>query len=103
MDCFSVDKTILNGYVDDTTEILPDSFSPQPYGVAVKKGNTGLLSVVDDTITAMRADGSLDELVSKWTLPAVDWATVDQMGVDLWAAAEALAANPTDTPAPTTK
>ncbi|NLI22830.1 MAG: transporter substrate-binding domain-containing protein [Clostridiales bacterium] len=103
VDCFSVDKSILNGYVDDTTEILPDSFSPQPYGIAVKKGNTGLLAVVDDTIAAMRADGSLDTLVAGWTLPAVDWAVVDEMSVTLWEAAAALAANPTDTPAPTTK
>ncbi len=100
VDCFSVDKSILNGYVDDTTEILPDSFSPQPYGVAMKKGNLGLLAVVDETIAALRADGTLDELVAKWTLPAVDWAIVDQYGVDLWAAAADLAANPTPSPTP---
>ncbi len=100
VDCFSVDKSILNGYVDDTTEILPDSFSPQPYGVAMKKGNVGLLAIVDETIAALRADGTLDELVSKWTLPAVDWAIVDQYGVDLWAAAAELAANPTPSPTP---
>ena len=100
VDCFSVDKSILNGYVDDTTEILPDSFSPQPYGVAMKKGNTGLLAIVDETIAALRADGTLDELVAKWTLPAVDWAIVDQYGVDLWAAAAELAANPTPSPTP---
>ena len=92
IDCFSVDKSILNGYVDDTTELLADSFAAQPYGIALKKGNTGLLSVVDDTIAAMRADGSLDTMVSKWSLPAVDWAKVDEFGVTLWEAAAELAA-----------
>lgn len=100
IDCFSVDKSILNGYVDDTTEILADSFSPQPYGVAMKKGNVGLLAVVDETIASLRAAGTLDEMVAAWSLPAVDWAIVDQYGVDLWAAAAELAANPTPTPAP---
>ena len=98
--CFSVDKAILMGYLDDTTVLLPDSFSAQPYGVALKKGNTGLLTIVDDTIAALRADGSMDATVTKWNLPAVDWAVVDQYGVDLWAAAAELAANPTPTPAP---
>lgn len=100
IDCFSVDKSILNGYVDDTTEILADSFSPQPYGVAMKKGNVGLLAVVDETIAALRAAGTLDEMVAKWTLPTVDWSIVDQYGVDLWAAAAELAANPTPSPTP---
>ena len=99
IDCFSVDKAILMGYLDDTTVLLSDSFAAQPYGVAVKKGNLGLLAIVDETIAAMRADGSMDALVTKWNLPAVDWTVVDQYGTDLWAAAAELAANPTPTPA----
>ena len=99
--CFSVDKAILMGYLDDTTVLLPDSFAAQPYGVAVKKGNEGLLAVADATIAAMRTDGSMDALVATWNLPTVDWSVVDKYGVDLWAAAAELAANPTDTPAPT--
>lgn len=99
--CFSVDKAILMGYLDDTTVLLSDSFAAQPYGVAVKKGNEGILAVADATIAAMRADGSMDALVATWNLPTVDWSVVDKYGVDLWAAAAELAANPTDTPAPT--
>ena len=89
--CFSVDKAILMGYLDDSTILLPDSFSAQPYGVAVKKGNTGLLAVVDDTIAAMRADGSMDALVAKNNLVAVDWSEVDTYSEVLWAAAAELA------------
>ncbi len=96
--CFSVDKAILMGYLDDTTVLLPDSFSAQPYGVAVKKGNAGLLAVVNDTIASMRADGSLDAMVTANNLAPVDWAAVDAYDV-LWdQAAELAAATPTPAP-----
>ncbi len=89
--CFSVDKAILMGYLDDTTVLLSDSFAAQPYGIALKKGNEGLLTVVNDTIAAMRADGSLDELVAKNSLAPVDWAEVDAYD-SLWDEAAALEA-----------
>ncbi|MDR3051671.1 MAG: transporter substrate-binding domain-containing protein [Oscillospiraceae bacterium] len=89
--CFSVDKAILMGYLDETVELLPDSFASQPYGVALKKGNAGLLKLVDDKIAAIRTDGTADGLVSKWNLPAVDWAEVDAYGASIWAEAEELA------------
>lgn len=93
--CFSVDKAILMGYMDDTTVLLPDSFAAQPYGVAMKKGNVGLLALVDETIAAMRADGTLDGLVSKNNLTAVNWDEVDAYDT-LWAEAEALMAAPSN-------
>src|SRR5262249_17921872 len=40
VECFSTDGSILQGYVDDSTVILPDRFSPQNYGVTTKKSNT---------------------------------------------------------------
>ncbi|GHU83816.1 amino acid ABC transporter substrate-binding protein [Clostridia bacterium] len=92
VDCFSVDKAILMGYVDDTVVLLPDSFASQPYGVALKKGNEGLLAVVNGLIADLRASGELDTLVAKWNLVAIDWAEVDGYGESIWAEAEALAA-----------
>jgi putative glutamine transport system substrate-binding protein len=67
VDCFSVDTSILGGYMDKTTVILPDRFSPQNYGVASKKGNDGLAAVVNETITSLKA-GQLDKLIKKWKL-----------------------------------
>lgn len=90
--CFSVDKAILMGYVDDTVVLLSDSFASQPYGVAIKKGNTGLLAVADDTIAAMRADGSLDAIVAEWNLPAINWDEIDAFAESIWTEAEALEA-----------
>jgi putative glutamine transport system substrate-binding protein len=82
--CFSVDKAILMGYVDDNTVLLPDSFESQPYGVAMKKGNAGLLSFVDSKLAAMRASGELDQLVAKWELTPVDWTQIDDFSKTLW-------------------
>lgn len=89
--CFSVDKAILMGYLDDTVELLPDSFASQPYGVAIKTGNEGLLALVDAKIAAMRESGAMDELVATWNLPKVDWAEVDDYATSLWAEAALLA------------
>jgi putative glutamine transport system substrate-binding protein len=66
--CFSVDGSILMGYLDDSTVILPDSFSPQEYGIATKKGNDGLAKLVNDTINEMKKNGEIDKLITKWGL-----------------------------------
>ncbi|SDE91305.1 transporter substrate-binding domain-containing protein [Sporomusa acidovorans] len=68
IDCFSVDAAILFGYLDDSTVILADRFSPQQYGVASKKSNTALAKQVNDTISEMKANGELDKLIQKWGL-----------------------------------
>jgi putative glutamine transport system substrate-binding protein len=88
--CFSVDKAILMGYVDDSTVLLPDAFESQPYGIAMKKGSAGLLAFVDSKLAAMRAAGEIDALVTKWELTPVDWAQVDGYAESLWAEAAKL-------------
>ncbi len=68
IDCFSVDRAILSGYVNDSNHILPDRFSEQEYGVASAKENTGLATLVDDKVNAMIADGSMKTLQDEWGL-----------------------------------
>lgn len=68
VDAFSVDGAILAGYVDDKTTILPDRFSPQDYGIASKKGNDGLAKLVNETVTEMKKNGELENLLKKWGL-----------------------------------
>ncbi|RNL46970.1 transporter substrate-binding domain-containing protein [Paraeggerthella hongkongensis] len=68
VDAFSVDRSILNGYLDDSTMLLTTQFAPQEYGVATKKSNVELAAQVDDAIAAMQADGTLDELYARWGL-----------------------------------
>ncbi|ORM90139.1 ABC transporter substrate-binding protein [Pantoea cypripedii] len=45
----------------------PESVSPIAFGV--KKGNEALLAKIDSALTAMKADGSLDKLKAKWSMP----------------------------------
>ncbi len=68
VDCFSVDTSILGGYMDKTTMLLPERFSPQDYGVAIKLGNDGLTAAVDQTIKEMLKSGQIDKLIKKWKL-----------------------------------
>jgi putative glutamine transport system substrate-binding protein len=68
VDCFSVDKAILLGYVEDSVTILPDLFNPQPYGAALKKGNTELLNVVNGVLDEMEKSGELSRLLEKYHL-----------------------------------
>lgn len=68
VDCFSVDGSILAGYLDKTTEILPDRFSPQDYGIATKKGNDGLAKIINDTVDEMKKSGDLDKLIKNGVL-----------------------------------
>jgi len=41
-------------------------FAPEHYGIAVKKGNTALLSKLNQGLAAIKADGSYDRLVAKY-------------------------------------
>ncbi len=68
VDGFSVDVAILSGYVDKSTVILPERFSPQNYGVASKKSNEGLAALVNETIVGLKNSGQLDKLIKKWKL-----------------------------------
>ncbi|MBL1230555.1 transporter substrate-binding domain-containing protein [Enterococcus sp. BWB1-3] len=68
IDAFSVDKSILTGYVDDDTEILADGFSPQEYGIATKKSSSDLNDYLNNLIEKWQEDGSLDEIYTTWNL-----------------------------------
>lgn len=68
VDCFSVDGSILAGYVDDTTMILDEYFSPQEYGVASKKSNTELANKVDEIIKSLLSSGEMDQLIATWDI-----------------------------------
>jgi len=66
VDAFAVDKSILLGYVDDKSEILPDAFAPQDYGIVTKKTNTSLAEYINKFVDD---NGALfKELETKWEL-----------------------------------
>lgn len=66
VDVFSVDRAILAGYNDDTTEILPDRFAEQEYGVASKLDNKGLAELVNGVVTDLKDSGKMDEMLKGW-------------------------------------
>lgn len=47
-------------------KVVQEIPSGEKLGIAVKKGNTSLLTVVDDTLTGMDKDGKMSELKKKW-------------------------------------
>lgn len=68
IDCFSVDRAILSGYVNDNNMILEDRFAEQEYGVASAKENTGLAELVDTKVTALLEDGTIDAMIEEWEI-----------------------------------
>lgn len=68
VDAFSVDRSILQGYLDDTTMLLDAQFAPQEYGIASKKSNVELAESIDGALADMMSDGTLDTLTEKWGL-----------------------------------
>lgn len=68
VDAFSVDKSILTGYLTDDSVILEEGFSPQDYGVASKKGTDGLTEFINEMLTEMASNGEMDALLSTWNL-----------------------------------
>lgn len=80
VDAFSVDRSILNGYVDNSTTLLDAQFAPQEYGVATKKSNTELADQVDAAIAGMQDDGTLAALQQRWGLSTETPADEDEGG-----------------------
>ncbi|MDO4667419.1 MAG: transporter substrate-binding domain-containing protein [Streptococcus sp.] len=68
IDAFSVDKSILSGYVSSKTEILDYSFKSADYGLVTKKSNTELNDYIDQLVVKWKADGSLQKLYDKYHL-----------------------------------
>ena len=63
VDGFAADSSILTSYLDDSCEFIDTKFSPQPYGIATKKGSD-LCEYVNDLIAQWSEDGTLDQLVT---------------------------------------
>ena len=67
VDAFCVDRSILANYKTEDRDFIADSFAPQDYGVATKKGSE-LSAKVEKLITGWLADGTIAGLIEKWGL-----------------------------------
>ncbi|ANF98719.1 amino acid ABC transporter substrate-binding protein [Paenibacillus bovis] len=67
-EALTTDDAILYGMAaqDPNYEVVGKPFTDEPYGIAVKKGQTGLVAAINKGLTDMKADGSYDELYKKW-------------------------------------
>ena len=68
IDAFGVDSSILAGYMEDSVMLLPERYSPQEYGIAVKKGNKDLLALINETIADMEKSGEMAKIKAKFNL-----------------------------------
>jgi putative glutamine transport system substrate-binding protein len=68
VDVFVADKSILYGYGDENSHILPDAFAPQPYGIACAKSSAALAAYVNSLVTKWQRDGTIDALAKQMAL-----------------------------------
>lgn len=67
VDAFCVDMSILANYKTADRSFIADSFAPQDYGVATKKGSE-LSAEIEALITTWLEDGTIDALIEQWGL-----------------------------------
>ncbi len=67
-DALTTDDAILYGMAaqDPNYEVVGQPFTDEPYGIAVKKGQTALVEAINKGLTDMKADGSYNEMYKKW-------------------------------------
>lgn len=62
VDGFAADSSILLSYKDDSCDYIETKFSPQPYGIATKKGSD-LSEYVNDLVKQWTSDGTMDQII----------------------------------------
>lgn len=64
----STDDAILAGFAaqDPSTVVLPERFTEEPYGMAMKKESSDLVRFVNGVLERMRTDGTWTRLYNKW-------------------------------------
>ncbi|MBL6538954.1 transporter substrate-binding domain-containing protein [Streptococcus suis] len=61
-DAFSVDQSILSGYISSKSELMDFSFSASDYGIVTKLSNTELNDYLNSLVEEWTADGSLQAI-----------------------------------------
>lgn len=68
VDTFSIDKSILSGFLGKQNEIIDLTYNPSEYGMVTKKSNTELATYLDGLVQDWQADGSLQAIYDKYSL-----------------------------------
>ena len=64
----TTDNGILAGIADENPgfKIVGGTFTSEPYGIAVRKGDTQLRNKIDQALEELKADGTYQKLLKKW-------------------------------------
>nr|WP_307478203.1 transporter substrate-binding domain-containing protein [Cytobacillus purgationiresistens] len=67
-DALTTDDSILYGMADEDPnyELVGGTFTEEPYGIAVKKGNEDLVDKLNEALKALKDSGEYEEIHSKW-------------------------------------
>lgn len=67
-DALTTDDAILYGMADEdpSYQLVGGTFTKEPYGIAVKKGNTELVKKLNEALKAIKDSGKYDEIKNKW-------------------------------------
>ncbi|MFC5652606.1 ABC transporter substrate-binding protein [Paenibacillus solisilvae] len=67
-DALTTDNAILYGMMaqDANYEVVGEPFTDEPYGIAIKKGETALLDAVNKELAALKSSGEYNKIYEKW-------------------------------------
>ncbi|MED3508819.1 MULTISPECIES: transporter substrate-binding domain-containing protein [Bacillus] len=67
-DALTTDNAILYGMADENKQyqLTGETFTDEPYGIAVKKGQSGLIKEINASLKKMKADGRYEKIYKKW-------------------------------------
>ncbi|WP_373232412.1 transporter substrate-binding domain-containing protein [Cohnella sp.] len=67
-DTLTTDNAILYGMTqqDPNYIMVGGNFTDEPYGIAVKKGETEFAKTINELLTSMKASGEYDKIYEKW-------------------------------------
>lgn len=68
IDAVIIDREPAKVFIADNTglKILDQAYTTEQYAIAVEKGNTALLNNINAALAELKADGTLDKIVSKY-------------------------------------
>jgi putative glutamine transport system substrate-binding protein len=67
-DTLTTDNAILYGMMaqDPGYEVVGEPFTDEPYGIAIKKGETALVDAVNEALAAMKTSGDYAKIYEQW-------------------------------------
>ncbi|MFI8496406.1 transporter substrate-binding domain-containing protein [Peribacillus butanolivorans] len=67
-DALTTDDSILYGMADEDPnyELVGSTFTDEPYGIAVKKGNENFVAELNKALKSLKDSGKYDEIHDKW-------------------------------------